>query len=200
MPRQVDAKLKRSEFVDATWRVIQNEGLSAATLRRVAAEAGCTTGALTHYFRSREALLIAGLRSAHSKAAGRMLVVTSRVKGDLKRLEASVLEALPLDAERLEEWRTRLAFWGAVADSEALRRENGRRFAEWNEFLQERLAPIVHHPEALKREVVVLAALVDGLALRLLVQCRSGEQAQATAPQIAAHVRAHLQGLRLRYG
>ena len=44
--------------------VIATEGLRGATLRRVAAEAGCTTGALTHYFADRQALLTAALQAA----------------------------------------------------------------------------------------------------------------------------------------
>ena len=53
MPKSVDPTQKRAAFVAASWDVIAAEGLRGATLRRVAAEAGCTTGALTHYFSDR---------------------------------------------------------------------------------------------------------------------------------------------------
>src|SRR5262247_4831207 len=105
MPKEVDATLRRSEFVEAAWRVIRREGLSAATLRRVAAEASCTTGALTHYFCNRHALLVQALRAAHFTAGARMMEAARKVKGDLRRLETIVLAALPLDAERVQEWQ-----------------------------------------------------------------------------------------------
>ena len=88
MPKTVDPAQKRAELVDASWDVIAAEGLKGATLRRVAAEAGCTTGALTHYFPDRRSLLVAALRSAHFQAAARMLEATRRASSDVDRLKA----------------------------------------------------------------------------------------------------------------
>jgi TetR/AcrR family transcriptional regulator, transcriptional repressor of bet genes len=199
MPKSVDLDRKRAELVDATWRVIRKEGFRSATLRRVAAEARCTTGALTHYFDNREALLLEALRNAHTAAAGRMLATArAAVKGP-RRLEAVVLEALPLDAKRIGEWKTRLAFWDAASESEPLRRENLKRFNEWSEFLRDCLAALVPNPNALRREVVSLAALVDGLAMRLLTQCRNAEQLRTAAPEVVAAVRDHLETMQRRY-
>ncbi len=199
MPRRINRTLKRSQFVAAARRIIRRRGLAAATLRRVAAEANCTTGSLTHYFSNREALLIAALRDSHGAAAARMASAAANAREGLPRLEAIVLEALPLDGDRMEVWKTRLAFWGALGGSEALRRENARRFAQWNEFLRRHLAALVPDRETLRREVILLAALVDGLAMRLVTECRTPEQIRAATPEIAAAVRLHLRALRHRY-
>ena len=199
MPKVVDARLRRSEFVDATWRVIRKEGLPAATLRRVAAEARCTTGALTHYFSNREALLVQALRAAHFAAGARMVAAARTVKGDLKRLETLVLEALPLDAVRMNEWKTHLTFWGEACDNEKLRSENARRFAEWGQLLEEYMAPIVPGEKARRREAMLLMGLIDGLALRLVLQTRSGARIQADATQVANAVRSHLRAMQARY-
>jgi TetR/AcrR family transcriptional regulator, transcriptional repressor of bet genes len=195
----VDARLRRSEFVDATWRVIRKEGLPAATLRRVAAEARCTTGALTHYFSNREALLVQALCAAHFAAGARMVAAARRVRGDLKRLETLVLEALPLDALRMNEWKTHLTFWGEACDNEKLRSENARRFAEWGQLLEEYMAPIVPGHKARRREAMLLMGLIDGLALRLVLQTRSGARIQADATQVADAVRSHLRAMQARY-
>ncbi len=199
MPKVVDARLRRSEFVDATWRVIRKEGLPAATLRRVAAEARCTTGALTHYFSNREALLVQALCAAHFAAGARMVAAAGRVRGDLKRLETLVLEALPLDALRMNEWKTHLTFWGEACDNEKLRSENARRFAEWGQLLEEYMAPIVPGHKARRREAMLLMGLIDGLALRLVLQTRSGARIQADATQVANAVRSHLRAMQARY-
>ena len=53
MPKTVDPIEKRAEFVTASWNVIAERGFDAVSLRSVAAAAGCTTGALTHYFSDR---------------------------------------------------------------------------------------------------------------------------------------------------
>jgi TetR/AcrR family transcriptional regulator, transcriptional repressor of bet genes len=199
MPKVVDARLRRSEFVDATWRVIRKEGLPAATLRRVAAEARCTTGALTHYFSNREALLVQALRAAHFAAGARMVAAARTVKGDLKRLETLVLEALPLDAVRMNEWKTHLTFWGEACDNEKLRSENARRFAEWGQLLEEYMAPIVPDHKARRREAILLMGLIDGLALRLVLQARRGSRNQADATEVADTVRSHLRAMQARY-
>ena len=64
MPKIVDHAERRREVLDATWRVIGREGLEAATVRRIAAEAGCSIGVLAHYFQDKEDILI----SAHQLA------------------------------------------------------------------------------------------------------------------------------------
>ncbi len=199
MPKVVDARLRRSEFVDATWRVIRKEGLPAATLRRVAAEARCTTGALTHYFSNREALLVQALCAAHFAAGARMVAAARRVRGDLKRLETLVLEALPLDALRMNEWKTHLTFWGEACDNEKLRSENARRFAEWGQLLEQYMAPIVPGHKARQREAMLLMGLIDGLALRLVLQTRRGSRIQADATEVADAVRSHLRAMQARY-
>ena len=200
MPKVVDAGLRRSEFVDATWRVIRKEGLPAATLRRVAAEARCTTGALTHYFSNREALLVQALRAAHFAAGARMVAAARTVRGDLKRLETLVLETLPLDAVRMNEWKTHLTFWGEACDNEKLRSENARRFAEWGQLLGEYMAPLVPGEKARQREAMLLMGLVDGLAFRLVLQARRGSRIQADATEVADAVRSHLRAMQARYG
>lgn len=81
-------------------------GHAASRQRRAAQPAR-----LTHFFGSREALLVQALRSAHFAAGARMVAAAPNLSGDLKRLETLVLEVLPPDAERMNEWKTPLTFW-----------------------------------------------------------------------------------------
>ena len=64
MPRIVDVDVRRAELTDATARVIARSGIEAATMREIAAEAGWTTGALTHYFADKRELLLATFQSS----------------------------------------------------------------------------------------------------------------------------------------
>ena len=50
-------ELKRNEIADATWSVIAERGLEGASMRAIARQAGYTTGALVHYFESKEEIL-----------------------------------------------------------------------------------------------------------------------------------------------
>ncbi|WP_340645943.1 TetR family transcriptional regulator C-terminal domain-containing protein [Phenylobacterium sp.] len=186
MPRVVDSVSKRSEFVDASLDVIAREGLGAATLRRIAAEAGCTTGSVTHYFSGRDVLLVEALRSAHYAAAFRMTQAAAAAGSDAARLEAVVLESLPLDAVRLREWKVWQGFWSATSASGDLAAENARRYREWRDLLETLVAPFRRDPDEMRREASLLMAVVDGLGLRLALTKEIGDglavaQAQATA-------------------
>jgi AcrR family transcriptional regulator len=199
LPKEVDARQKRSEFAETAWLLMRDEGLPAATLRRVAAETHCTTGALTYYFPSREALLVEALRRAHFAAGARLIAAVRNVSGDLKRLETILLEALPLDLERMKEWKTRLAVWAAASGNQILREENSRRYQEWSALLKRYLRPIVPRPDALHRETVLLMGLVDGLALRLVLHAPRGARMRSAVAEVVSDLRFHLRSLQARY-
>jgi AcrR family transcriptional regulator len=199
MPKEVDIEQKRTEFAQAAWRLITEEGLSAATLRRVASETHCTTGALTHYFPSRESLLVEALRRAHYAAGARLMGAARKATSHLKRLETIVLEALPLDSERMKEWKTRLAVWAAASDNAVLRHENSRRYREWNELLERFMSPVVPEPQALHREAVLMMGIIDGLALRLILHAPLGTEMELAVAEVVSEVRFHLRALRARY-
>jgi len=173
VPKTVDRIEKRAEFVTASWNVIASKGLRAATLRRVASEAGCTTGSLTHYFRNRRSLLVDSLRAAHFQAGARMLRAAEASPTPFERLEAVLLEALPLDSARMREWRVWLAFWAESMNDSELAEENTRRYKEWRALLLELVSPLVADDEQAEREVDHLIALVDGLGLQLTRQVNS---------------------------
>lgn len=180
VPKTVDPNEKRAQLVAASWDVIAAEGLKGATLRRVAAEAGCTTGALTHYFSDRRALLVGALRAAHFQAGDRMVEAARSARSDFDRLRGVALEALPLDPARLREWRVWLAFWAESMNDPELAAENGRRYGEWRDLLTDLLRPFAKAAER-DAEVSDLVALVDGLGLRLATH--HGDAASLAAEQ-----------------
>ena len=110
MARVVDHAERREIFAAAALRVIMREGEAGLTVRAVASEAGFTTGALTHYFQSKDQLLIeaselsARLVRDQMERAGR--VVPAR-----EAIRKVVALALPLTAETRGYWRIWLAYW-----------------------------------------------------------------------------------------
>lgn len=166
----------------ASWGVIAREGLHAATLRRVAAAAGVTTGSLTHYFSDREALLVEALRAAHFAAGARMLRAAAAAADDRTRLVAVLEEALPLDERRLREWRVWLAFWGEAVGNAPLLAENRRRTDEWHEFVGTMVVPLLPAGRSGAGAAMALVALIDGLGIRLTM----GAGGTATSERAAA--------------
>lgn len=52
-----DRDARRASFLAAATLVVAREGYAGASLRKVAEEAGCTTGALLYYFENKEAMI-----------------------------------------------------------------------------------------------------------------------------------------------
>ena len=166
MPKKVDPVAQRLSLAKAGLAVIAAEGLEAATLRRIAAQAGCTTGTVTHYFPDRSALLRAALDAACQTAARRMYQAAMHAPTYLQKLEAVLREAVPLDDERRGEARVWLAFWGAASEDQALIEVHERRMADWRGLIRAVLQPLLNPKADLDHEVLVLCDLVDGLCVR----------------------------------
>jgi AcrR family transcriptional regulator len=166
MPKIVDHDLKRALLLTAATRAVARHGLDGASLRVVAREARCTTGTVLHYFRDRQALLVAALRSVNDAAARRMIETASEATTPRSRLEAVVTQALPLDRERTDEWRVWLTFWSSALGNRELARENAARLSDWHQLTEQLLAPLSAKPA---RDAAHLRALIDGAALTVVL-------------------------------
>ena len=129
MPKLVDYDERRSELAEAAAHLIARSGIGAATMRDVAAEAGWTTGALTHYFADKRELLLCTFQAS---LEGRR---AARAAGDptdpLARLIASLEGALPSDDDRRRHWMVTIAFCAQAAgdpDLAAAQRDAYREF------------------------------------------------------------------------
>ena len=165
MPKQVDHAVRRRELVEASWDVISREGIQALTLRKVAAAADCTTGRIAHYFAGREELLTAALSSVYAAAEARMIRIEKSPRSAEERLRGVIHEALPLNAERLREWRVWIVFWAAAAANDDLAQENTRRYAAWQQMLERLIAECTGGANA-QSLVFELVAMIDGIGLR----------------------------------
>ena len=167
MPKAVDVDLKRDEFVAAGAEVIALEGLAAASMRRIAEQAGCTTGSLTHYFDSRNELLVATLKYVHNNAGARMVTAMQANGSAQARLRAVLRESLPFEAESLMEWSVWIAFWSVSIEDADLTKENTRRYKEWRQVIEHLLEPFSSNRSL---ETSNLLSLVDGYGLGIARQ------------------------------
>jgi TetR/AcrR family transcriptional repressor of bet genes len=115
VPIQVDRDRQRARVTDLAAELVASEGVAALTFRRVADAAGTSTAIVSTYFTDKRDLLLSTLRAAATRTTVRFEAAVSE-GGDLQ----DCLEAwLPLDDDRLTDWRVIIAFWGtAVADPE----------------------------------------------------------------------------------
>lgn len=157
---------RRSELAEAVWRVVLREGLEAASVRGVAAEAGLSMGSLRHYFSTQSELHSFAMRLVMDRIRGRVEILP--VTPDPRWWVEQVLEQLlPLDAERRTESEIWLAFTArALVDPalRALRDEGWDLLRQVCQVLLTRLAAGAVPPGwDVGLESARLHALVDGL-------------------------------------
>jgi AcrR family transcriptional regulator len=117
--RQIRDPNAPDRIVEAAARVVATRGVRGATIRAIAAEAGVSTGYLTHYFDDKHALMVRLLDHTNASAARRVAVASA--EGDaITRLRAAVDAVLPLDPVRRREWEVWVAMWGVASPADEL--------------------------------------------------------------------------------
>ncbi|WP_077490182.1 TetR/AcrR family transcriptional regulator [Sinomonas mesophila] len=130
MPKIVNHDQRRLELVDATWRIIAERGLDAATMRDIAAEAGFANGALKPYFATKDRLLDFAFEHIFAQTNRRMEAATAGLFGRAA-LRAYCHEILPLDDEKLAEARVAIAFWQKALRDPAKTALHERSMEQW---------------------------------------------------------------------
>ena len=102
MPKQVDREQRRGEIIEALFRIVVRDGLGAASIRAVAAEAGVPAPQVQYYFGTKADLLNAALQVLGRHVVERGLALM-RDLGDDPPPEALLRAALtgsrPIDEE-----------------------------------------------------------------------------------------------------
>ena len=116
MPLDIDQDQRRADVTKAAAKLVAERGISAITFRNRAAEMGCSTTAISHYFDNRKAILIETYRFVLDRALRRR---TPPPEADQRTMLASIDPILPLSAESWDDWVLWLCFWAeALFDPE----------------------------------------------------------------------------------
>jgi TetR/AcrR family transcriptional repressor of bet genes len=178
-PIQVDRDGQRQHVTSLAGRLVAQEGVAALTFRRVAEAAGSSTAIVSTYFTDKRDLLLSTFRAAARRTTVRFEAAIN-AGGSLQ----DCLEAwLPLDADRLTDWRVILAFWGvAVTDPELAAVQDGhvsRARARVEKLLRAERGD--DPPPDLERLAQQILALMLGIALQAVFE----PAASASLPQRA---------------
>lgn len=131
LPRDV---LRRAQLIDAATRSIAQHGLSRTTVARVAKIAGLSTGIVSFYFQTKDALLLATLEHVDEQYMQRHREAMRAAGEDpLRRLEAMIDAAFDPEIchpNRVAVWS---AFWGEAGSRADYMRVCAAREAELEE-------------------------------------------------------------------
>jgi len=196
VPKVVDHEERRAELCAAVWRLASREGLEAVTVRRVAEEAGWSTGAVVHYFSDKEDLLLSAFQTVADRVSRRLEKLEEQTNEPLQLARAWLVEGLPLDSERRAEVRVWFALLGLALTRPALARAQRLTYRAWRGRVAELLreaqdAGVVRADTDCPAAATALVALVDGLAIQATFEPRAVSGGRAV--QL---VDAHLDALR----
>src|SRR5260370_13131395 len=111
MPAREDHQQRRQQVARIAADLVAAGGLAAATHRRIAEAAGCSTTVVSHYFADKRDLVTATYREVGDRVATR--VEAARSSQD--RLVAILEALLPLDEDRTRDWRLLFTLLGPAA-------------------------------------------------------------------------------------
>jgi|HigsolmetaAR203D_1030402.scaffolds.fasta_scaffold00623_22 AcrR family transcriptional regulator len=173
MPKIVNHELKKIEIAEAAWKIIVQEGLENASVRKIAKETGMSVGSLRHYFPSQSDLLLFSMELVSERVKKRWFAKHIR-KGPLETLLELTCEVLPLDEERRVETEVWLVFSTKALVDGQLQQLSRQVFEDLHRGFEMLLRKM--HDEGILRdglrldlEVKRLHALVDGMAMHHLL-------------------------------
>lgn len=172
MPKQVDHYQRKVDIARATWKVIVEEGLEKATVRKVAKTAGYSVGSLRHYFPTQSELLRFSMELVFERINQRFQ--TKHYQGSpLEVLTEIFQELLPTDEEKRVETEVWFVFLGKALVDPNLKDLADKLYTEMHKAIR----MIVHRLQAeglLKEQIdpIIeanrLHALIDGIAINHL--------------------------------
>ncbi|HDR7827800.1 TPA: TetR/AcrR family transcriptional regulator [Bacillus anthracis] len=99
MPKIVDHDEKRKQIAEAAWNIIRKEGVEKASIRRVAAEAGISSGALRHYFSTQDEMLLF-IMNYYLEEGKKRSQNKEWSENPVQAVEEVLLELVPIDEEK----------------------------------------------------------------------------------------------------
>jgi AcrR family transcriptional regulator len=172
MPKIVNHEERREQIAEAMWRVILEKGMEGATVRNIAGEAGLSTGALRHYFKDQDELLVYAMRLVNERVEKRAMVILQEELPPKEKVIRVLLEIVPVDDERRAEMDVWFTFQAHVRHRKDLEGAPGHALGE----AVTKLFAYLSHEGVLREDLDIeleaerLYSIVDGLALHAFLE------------------------------
>ncbi|MCA0972185.1 TetR family transcriptional regulator [Halobacillus litoralis] len=173
MPKFIDHEERKIHIAEATWKVIREEGIEKATVRKIADAAGLSTGSLRHYFSSQSELLAFSMELVSERVRTRA-ESNSYTGTPFETVMEALCELIPIDSEKRLEMEVWLAFSSKMLIDEKLKALGEEVYEEMRGGMSNVLRlldslGLLHENADLEMEASRLHALVDGMAMHHLM-------------------------------
>ncbi|WP_310705056.1 transcriptional regulator BetI [Halomonas sp.] len=164
--QRIEPETRKRTIVEATLKCVTRYGHAGTTMTRVAREAGSSIGLVSHYFQSKEALMLAAYQELteqlrrESDQRNAALECTARER--LRLMICSAFKVEIFNQQVLSSW---VGFWSAAVAAPKLARLNRKLYEEYRQEMQSIVEAIaIEEDRAInaKRVARILTALVDG--------------------------------------
>ncbi len=161
----------KSRIIQAAKRVISRSSIAGATMRGIAEEAGLSTGAIYHYFSSKEDILYEVMDESFSETL-RIAEESKKLKLSLDELIEEIFENIVKRFEKTDE--NRIQFYlaqEAILGNAELKEKFKNKYQEWvgrtEELMQHmyKRAPSKYN----KALASLLIGAIDGIVMQLLL-------------------------------
>lgn len=174
MPKIVDHDQKRQFLAEVVWKIINEEGVEKASIRRIASEAGMSPGALRHYFSTQDEILLFVID--YYVEHGRLRSQDQRWPSDpLQAVRDILFELIPTDDEKQIEAMVWWTFAFRSLNRPSLKRKKEELtdgMYELSKAMIELLIASGLVPDTIdvELEMMRLSALLDGLSSNSLLR------------------------------
>jgi len=174
VPKIVDHVHKRKIIAETAWKIIETEGIERASIRRIASEAGMSTGALRHYFSNQDELLLFIMEYFLARGRERSENI-SWSTNPLNAVRETLLELVPVNQDKQTETGVWLVFAIRSLTSAALNAKKDE-LTEGEYILMEALLEIlikagyINKTINIEIETLRLAVIIEGLSIHALLR------------------------------
>ncbi len=180
MPRTIDRDARKAQLAEAVWRIIVERGIGTVSVRAVAEEAGVVVGSLRHVFPTRAELLMFSAELMVKRATARILAIPRSEDNQQYALEVA-RQFLPLTPDSRAELEVNVALIAETPALPALATIRDHAYQQMAEACTQLVEMLVERSR--DRPIVQqsrhLHALIDGLAIHLLMHPPAGRNAWA---------------------
>ena len=177
---------RRQALIDATIRSLKRHGHDGSSVRRIAVEAGVSTGLINHHFPSKDALLADSYRHFSRQLSEGFAAAVKCAPADpgarLRVFFEANFSRPNLDPQVLTAW---IVFWSLFRGSPEIRMAHDEAGRGYGELLRVLLVDFMRanaRPRSELRLVEVgLTALLDGLWLEWCLDPKNFQPAEAVA-------------------
>ena len=181
--RRKSAAARRRALIDATLRSLERHGREGASIRRISAIAGVSSGLIHHHFRSKARLIAAAYESLAIELQETLYRESADHGGSPReRLSALIRASFApsiLEPRILNVW---LVFWSMVMRAPSMRAVHDRTYRRYRSILG-RLLQAVGRSRGVRVRArpaaIALSALLDGLWIELCLSPGTFRPAEA---------------------